>query len=181
MAEDCQIIKILSVMTLAYPKFELKPDTLEVYILMLRDLDPVVLDQAAKICMATKTFFPAVAEIRAAAAEVTARANHLPSAGEAWGEITDKIKTHGNTMTGKEYPTFSNPVVERVVKFMGWNNLCLSENEIADRARFLQIYEAEERRTREDMQYLPETHQQIEKLAAVNDNIKRLAAGMSVK
>jgi hypothetical protein len=40
--------------------------------------------------------------------------------------------------------------VRLAVKRMGWRELCMSENNMADRAHFLRIYETMEKRTKED-------------------------------
>ena len=176
--ERSEIAKIIGMLALSYPRNTISEKTLEVYVRMLEDLDVFILDQAAKICMVTKTFFPSIAEIRAAAAEVMARATGLPSAGEAWGEVQQLIKDEGwrNNYT----PVFSHPAVSKVVGYMGgWETLCGSENQIADRARFIQSYEIEAQREREDVQFLPETHDQIRKLADVNSQVKQLTARLS--
>ena len=54
-----------------------------------------------------------------------------------------------------EFPVFDDPITQRVVNAMGWGNLCGSEDATADRARFLQGYEAVARRMQDDRATLP--------------------------
>ena len=54
-----------------------------------------------------------------------------------------------------EFPQFADPVTQRVVDAMGWGNLCASEDGTADRARFLQGYEAVAKRCQEERATLP--------------------------
>jgi hypothetical protein len=176
--QNTDIFKILGILICAYPNNKVEKQTLQLYAKMLEDLDISILDQAAKICMTTVKFFPSIAEIRAAAAEVMARATGLPSAAGAWGEVQDLIRDEG--WRNNYEPVFSHPVIGKVVGYMGgWSILCGSENQIADRARFIQAYEIEAQRAREDVQFLPETHDQIRKLAEVNAQVKQLAAKLS--
>lgn len=70
------------------------------------------------------------------------------TAGEAWGEVVEKIKKPKwarNTETGCWYrkpPVFSSELIEKTVKIMGGiSSLENSTNSIADRAHFTEIYE----------------------------------------
>lgn len=55
---------------------------------------------------------------------------------EAWGEVV-KEKNRAFIYADRK---IEDPLAEESVKIMGWRNLCLSENEIADRAHFFKIY-----------------------------------------
>lgn len=57
--------------------------------------------------------------------------------GEAWLEVRKKIMGVGSYGT----PTFKESLIQKAVEIMGWRNLCLSENQMADRAHFLKIYD----------------------------------------
>ena len=61
-----------------------------------------------------------------------------PSAEEAWGELTRERNRHGIYGAWE----IKNPLVAQCVEIMGRRNLCLSENEEADRAHFFKIYRA---------------------------------------
>jgi hypothetical protein len=180
-----RVVAIMGVLHAAYPNFIFQPDTIKVYCMMLSDLDPDLLEQAAKAHLTTNKWFPAISELRSAVTDLVERACKTPKAAEAWGIVVDKIRQVGNTVDfGGNHPDCLSdyPLVDKVVRYMGWNNLCLSENTVADRARFIQAYEVELSRAREDMQFLPETHDAIAQLQAekVNENVKRLTGRLSV-
>lgn len=56
---------------------------------------------------------------------------------DAWGEVNEQMARAGSY----GQPKFTDPLTERVVKIMGWSNLCRSENESADRAHFMRMYD----------------------------------------
>jgi len=58
-------------------------------------------------------------------------------AADAWGEVIAQIRSVGSW----GQPVFKNKVIEQTVDRMGWKELCLSENQVADRAHFLKIFE----------------------------------------
>jgi hypothetical protein len=179
-----KIVEILGVMAAAYPNFDLKEQTIQVYCKMLADLDPVLLEEAANMHIATGKFFPTIAELRGSVATLMERGFCIPSAMEAWGEVVEKMRKVGNFVDfGGGQPEFSNPLISRVVGYLDWNLLCLTDNMVADRARFIQAYEVELNRAREDMKFLPETHDTIQRLqaASINTGIKQLTEKLRVK
>jgi hypothetical protein len=110
--------------------------TVEAYEKHLLDLDfepaRAAIGRLAESCK----FLPSIAEVRAAARDL--RMGKQRTGMEAWGDVTYAIRAVGSYRT----PTFIDPVVSRVVACMGWQELCLGENESALRARFIEAYEA---------------------------------------
>ena len=104
---------------------------------LLRDIDGELLRAAALQHVATSKWFPTVAELREAAANIVNPDHHM-TAMEAWGEVVAQIRSVGSY--GR--PQFSNPLIHKMVSDMGWNNLCTSEMPGADRARFIDGYKA---------------------------------------
>ena len=47
-------------------------------------------------------------------------------------------------------PSFADPLVTECVRIMTWRGLCLGENEAADRARFIELYDGLATRWRVD-------------------------------
>jgi hypothetical protein len=65
--------------------------------------------------------------------------------GEGWSDVLAAVSRYGYYRE----PAFGDPLVARCVTALGWKNLCTSENAIADRARFIELYDrlaAQERR-----------------------------------
>ena len=134
--------------------------------LMLADLDPVVAKAAViKVCRESD-YFPSVARIVAAAAELDPRNEKLPTAAEAWEEVEKLIIQFGPYRA----PQYSCDTVRRSVRAIGWLQLCCSENPAADRAHFLKLYESMRSKHKEQKEI-----EQVMKIAGVGDLIRALA------
>ena len=158
--------KIMVYLASLYPRFELTEATIEAYHDILHDIDTELLKAAARHLGATGTFFPAAAEIRKAAFEIQANAIGVPSAAEAWGEVMREIRRIGSYGS----PEFSSELITKAVHGLGgWRMLCLSENNVADRAHFLKIYDAYLQRYQQDAAMLPEIRELVERLSAEMD------------
>jgi hypothetical protein len=134
--------------------------------IMLADLDPVVAKAAViKVCRESD-FFPSVARIVAAAAEMDPRNEKLPTAAEAWEEVERLIINIGPYRA----PEYSCDLVQRAVRAIGWIQLCCSETPAADRAHFLKLYESMRGRHKEQREI-----EQVMKIAGVGDLIRAVA------
>lgn len=139
---------------------------------LLADIPGEVLKAAALQHMAQSQWFPAVAELRQAAGAIAAPAQS--TAIEAWGEVVAAMAStrYYRYADGfHELPQFADPVTQKVVDALGWGNLCASEDSTADRARFLQGYEAVAKRLHTERATLP----------IVRDLTARLSAGRSLQ
>lgn len=118
---------------------------LRLYELMLQDLPGDVLEAAALQHIATGTWFPTIAELRKLAIDLMAP--EAAPAIEEWGKVVRAIRAVGHTGT----PVFDNPITDRVVKALGWRDLCMADDvgHVANRARFLDGYAAHMRRERD--------------------------------
>ena len=70
---------------------------------------------------------------------------------------------------------FDNPITTQVVEQLGWRYLCLSENPVADRAHFVQAYQALAERERISAHRLQIVTEFITALKAANQ--PKLASG----
>lgn len=136
----------------------------------LKDVDYGLLKAAALQHVSISKWFPTVAELRQAAADIISP-DHRMTAMEAWGEVSRQIRTIGHC--GR--PEFTNPLIRQLVTDLGWLNLCRSEMPAADRARFMQGYEALVARAREDLVELPQVSEARRQFAALAEQ-KRIAA-----
>lgn len=128
----------------AFPHANASEETLGVYVQYLADIPldhlKVVVDQV----IMESEFLPTVAKIRER--YIGMITPERLSASDAWGLVLKQIVRVGHIGT----PAFDDPVLERVVKGMGWRDLCLSENQMADRAHFIKLYnESADRQARE--------------------------------
>ncbi|MEN6572059.1 MAG: replicative helicase loader/inhibitor [Anaerolineaceae bacterium] len=166
MATNKEIISMIAVMSLAYPRYELKPGTAEVYSKILADIPSEVLEAAMKEIMANSPFFPSIAEWRAKAIELMLGTRNFPTAGEAWECAMREVARCGEYYRYSErprLPAYDHPLIERAVDVIGYPRLVNSDNLVADRAHFFKIYDALVQRAKDDAQMLPESKQLSEK------------------
>lgn len=106
---------------------------------MLGDLDFKLCETALLELIATHTYPPQIAEIRAKCAEYNSP--QLKDAGEAWGEVQMAIRRYGYYKSDEALESLSGPV-RTAAERIGFRELCLSENPEANRAHFFKIYNA---------------------------------------
>jgi len=143
---------LLGMLRVAYPRFyaEISPEDIKISVgtwtMMLSDTTLEVATVALQRLIATSKFPPTIAEMRESIAAV--QCPSLPDAGDAWGEVNDAIRNYGYYRQAEALASMREPV-RLAVQRMGWRDLCMSENGMADRAHFLRIYESMEKRTKE--------------------------------
>ena len=111
----------------------------DAYEALLSDLTYEQCNAAVRILLQSKNWMPSVAEIRAAVVELD-RGPVRPG-GEAWGHVKAAIGRYGSYRTPGSDFVFADQTTARCVAALGWQTLCLSENEAADRARFIELYD----------------------------------------
>jgi len=163
---------ILAVLASTYPNYKLSAETLNAYHSILADLDVDLLKSATLHIAATSKWFPAASEIRAAAFSLVEQSEGVPDAYEAWTQVLSEIGRVGRA--GR--PNWTHEAVGATVQAIGgWGYLCMSENMVADRARFVEAYGMMVSRERERVRMLPAVQAQIGKLAG------RLTGGSALK
>jgi len=168
MANAETIRRCLVILGAAYPRFPVPAETASVYAQLLADVDDALLVAAVKHHAATSKWFPTVAELREAALELRDVADGVPTAEEAWGEVCEKMRRYPPVPleNGWRVPEFSHPLILKAVNVLGgWVELGRSENGIADRAHFFQIYPQLVARRRADVALLPSVRETIARLA----------------
>lgn len=114
---------------------------------MLGDIPYEVAEKALMSVLAKAKYFPTVAEIREAAAEIINP--QLPSAMDAWGEVTQAVKRYGYYRQEEALNSLS-PLTRRVVQNIGWHEICLCEQPDIIRGQFRMAYEQYAKREREE-------------------------------
>lgn len=155
---DAECAKLVAVMMGAFPSAKFNAQTSQVYERMLRDLDYRAANAAVERLLATSRFMPTVADVREAALALTS--GEIKPGGEAWGEVLRLISRYGARRydVGWE-PPIADPATRQTVAALGWVNLCDSENQVADRARFVELYDklAASQRRSQLSEHLPAT------------------------
>lgn len=149
MNNGADVAKLVGVMAAAYPNTQVSDATIEIYVSMLRDVPFDVLTASVQQCMAESDFLPSIAKLREKALAISSP-DHV-SAFEAWGVVKKAMQDVGYYRT----PAFEDPLIAKAVACIGWQTLCSSENEPADRAHFARVFESLVRREEDDARTLP--------------------------
>ncbi len=142
--KQSEVADLVAVIAAAFPNQRPTERTCQVYESLLVDLDFATTQRAVARLLATSKFMPTIAEIRAAVVEVQHGARRL--GGEAWGDVNEAVRRVGRNGV----PEFSDPITAECVRQLGWLSLCNSTNDVADRARFVELYDGLATRRRAD-------------------------------
>lgn len=175
MATVDEIISIIGALKLHFPNFGSRLSDLEweqmpaAWHQVLHDIPFELLEAAAKnyISVSGSAFAPSDSELRK---EALALATNTPSAEEAWGEVRRAMGRYGH-MTQPDRIPWSSPLVLRAVRIMDWLSLCMSENEVADRAHFMRIYGTLHEREKRNALMLPEVREVAARLQSGNGRL----------
>lgn len=138
-----------------YPKENLLPNNqaVELWFNQLSDLEYEVAELALNKWVSTNKWSPTIADIRETALDV--EVGEAPDWGEAWENVLHAIRYYGSWQQ-EEAMNSLDDVTRQVVRQMGYRDLCMSENIVADRANFRMMYERAMQRKRQDSQ-LPQS------------------------
>lgn len=136
--------KIAKGLKSAYPTKDFLPDedALKVWYHMLKDLTYEQASAASYKYIATGKFPPTIADIRNAAAQII-----TPESGntwaDGWAQLMAAIRKFGYYRQDEAFENMDD-ITCMVARRLGWYELCMSENLIADRANFRMAYEQEQ-------------------------------------
>ena len=175
MATRENIKAIIKYMRGAFPNY--KPEltggegwnAVDVLLDQLGDMDAADLLTAVRSACAEsgRQFAPSAGEIRGAFADLKARAVGIPSAGEAWAAIMDSFRR----VRSEQPEMLKLPIVAEAIRCMGGlDTIGMSENNMADRAHFLKIFDQLRQRQLSEFVELPQVTQYIQ-------TQKQIAAG----
>ncbi len=145
----------------AYPAANIMPDkqSKDVWYTMLADLEYRVCLNALKKHISTNRFPPTIAELRRGCADILAGPDVDWS--EAWGRVLLAVRRDGmyNEPAALER---MGPEAAKIVKRLGFKNICMSENIEVERANFRMAWETEQRRRKEDLAIPEKVMQEIQ-------------------
>lgn len=162
-----------------YPKENLLPNAqaAELWFIELQDLPYEVAMIALRQYVHTSKWSPTIADLRERAAGITL--GEAPDWGEAWQKVQNADRWYGMYREEEAVETLDE-LTRETVKRLGFQNICLSENAVADRARFKDIYEQlAERKKRE--RNLPESMKIAIKNARAEKAIAQAADKMRIE
>jgi hypothetical protein len=172
MATEIEILSVLKILGDVYPTYKLTSTAIELYIQLLADIPARVLEKSALDHISRSSFFPSVAELRQTAFRLIEMTRPEPTEYEAWSEVLDEIRRIG--YYGQ--PQLTNPISAKVVEQLGWRYLCQSDNQVSDRAHFIQAYQVLVEQARSSAQRLPAVNEFIAQLKS--DDFPKLHSGI---
>lgn len=120
------------------PSFLPDAEAFNVWFSLLQDLDYMVAQAAIQKYMLTNKKCPTIADIRELATSVSIGEKPLWSDG--WEEVLMAIRKFGSYREEEALESMTE-TTRRTVQRLGFKNICMSENIMADRANFRMIYE----------------------------------------
>lgn len=124
----------------AYTTPNFLPDeySIKVWFKFLEDLPCDLATLAVQKYIATNKYPPTIADIRETVANMMVGS---PDWSESWRQVMKLISLYGLPNEAKAYEAMDDTTRE-AVKRLGWKNLCMSQNQTADRANYRMVYEA---------------------------------------
>ena len=165
-----ETVQLLAVINAAFPNMQITEAMVDLWHELLGDIDFNLAKAAVKKLLLESPYPPTIADIRRQAMEIATPPEDRIDAAEAWGEVERAIRQYGYYREAEALASMS-PRVAKVVKYLGWQEICLSEEPGVVRGQFLKMYtQVAEREQKERL--LP---------AALKEDIKRLSDSMSMK
>jgi hypothetical protein len=171
-----EVIKLIGLCSVNYRNWP-EPDKMEMltalWLKMLDDTEFFIAEAAVEKYLAESVYPPTIADIRARIADITVIKEK--TAIEAWDDVKNAIRKYG-WYREKEAMQSLGGVTHKVIDSIGFKTLCMSENEMADRAHFLKVYDVLAAREREAALTLPSTRIAMERIHGVDgqEHIRRI-------
>lgn len=162
--KQTEVIKLIGLCSVNYrnwPEKDKEELTISLWSKMLADTEFFIAEAAIEKFIAESVYPPTIADVRARIADITVMPEK--TAIEAWGDVCHAIRRYGHWNIEKAMDSFEG-TTRKVVESIGFRTLCLSENEMADRAHFLKVYEILAKRERESALMLQITKDVIHRL-----------------
>lgn len=123
-----------------YPREALLPNNqaMELWYKQLSDIPYHIAEMSLNKWVATNKWSPSIADIREMA--VTIKSGEKPQWSDGWEEVLKAIRCFGSYRETEALESMSE-LTRLSVRRLGFKNLCMSENIMADRANFRMIYE----------------------------------------
>ena len=149
-----EVSKIIGMLEINYKNFKVSndEDALELWLKALKDLSYEECDAAALRIIMENDFAPTIATIRKAVRDMNPQ---VQTAVDAWGEVQNAFRNFRMDQDKKAIDSMS-PVAGKVVKSMDWWCLCNSDNQMADRAHFMKMYDEAAKKERQEQLMPPD-------------------------
>lgn len=136
---ESETARLLAVIALAYPTFEVTRERIALWQDMLRAVEFDLAQRATRRHIAESKWAPTVAEIMEAARE-TAYGPQM-DAGDVWHQLISAVRRYGNYRLDEAREALPAAVMQAIDYLGGWREVCMCENEDVMRAHFLRMWE----------------------------------------
>lgn len=136
-----EMLKIFSIFNVCYPKFMesgKEEIMLNVWYELLKEYPYELVMLSAQKHIKTSKFSPTIHDIIEGITEYETVGKIDGMA--AWGMVVKAIRNYGYYRQVEALKSMPQDVAN-IVENMGWQNLCMSENDMADRAHFIKAYD----------------------------------------
>lgn len=153
-----------SAMRTYFPKESILPNSqaMELWYRQLQDIPCEVAEVALQKWVSVNKWSPSIADIRELAASICG--GEISDWGESWEKVISACRRYGRNRALEAMESFDDITREAVKRVGGFIYICNSENIVADRARYEQVYNAlAERKKKENQIPLP-VHEVIQRI-----------------
>ena len=160
--------KLAMMMRTCYPRETILPNNnaMDTWFEMLKDIPFDVASAGLQKWCLTNKWSPAISDIRAMAVEVSVESEKDWS--EGWQEVQRAVMHYGMYRPDEAMESMS-PITRKVVKRLGWMEICTSETPEVNRANFRMIYERESERAKRDAQVSQNVKELIDRIQTKNN------------
>lgn len=142
-------------------------DAFNMWFALLGDLDYEVCAAAIKKYILLNKFPPTVAEIRELASNITH--GEPLTWGESWEHAMKALRKYGFYQPQEALESLD-PLTRRCVQTIGFQNLCMSENLMAERAHYQRVFESYSRQEQTERKMPLALTEEINRLLLENDH-----------
>lgn len=162
--------KLLTIMSAAWPAFEVDKAKHAIWHEMLADVEFGVAQVALKKLILESPYTPSIADVRRQVVGIMTPPGNQMEPAEAWGAVLQAVHQWGYYREAEALGSLPDRVA-RVAKMVGWQDLCTSEEPDVVRAQFMRMYDQIRQRDNR-VALLPQ---------ALKAEIKALSEGMGLR
>ncbi|MCQ2113325.1 MAG: replicative helicase loader/inhibitor [Bacteroidaceae bacterium] len=164
---------LIKLIRTTYPQQNLFPneESIEIWYRMLKDIPYEIAMVAVEKWISMNKWAPAISDIREYATGMCQEQEQ--DWGEGWNELLRAIARYGYYDEDGALESMS-PVTRETVRRLGFKELCLSTNQMADRANFRTVYETISKRNKEDAQLPGRLLDQIQQMKLQSKGVNLL-------
>lgn len=155
-----EVSKLLVIFAATYPRFDVNDVKLQLWFEMLQDIPYELALVAVKKLICERNFPPTISDIRATVGNLLNPHSDEEDTGTAWGEVMKSVRNYGIYRPEEAISSMSRKTA-RIVRQLGWQEICLCENLGVIRGQFIKLYDALEEREKKNRMLPVELRKEI--------------------